>query len=796
VRFSLKWLQEFVDVDVGAEKLGYLLSHSGTKVESIHVPGREIRGVVVAEVLSIVDHPNAEKLTLVDVRTPDGEQRVVCGARNFAVGDRVPLATVGATLPGGFKITERKIRGEVSRGMLCSAMELGVAKDHSGILVLAPDSPLGEDVVSTLELDDAIFDVEVTPNRGDCMGMIGIAREVSALLRNPLRLPDDTVTTEESVASPVSVTIEDAIGCPRYLARYIDSVDDRPSPAPMQSRLLALGVRPISNTVDVTNYVMLETGQPLHAFDADQVHNATIVVRRARPQEKLTTLDGVPRTMHPDDLLITDPDRALAIAGVMGGEDSEVSSGTKAVILEAAAFDAASIAFTSRRHHLRSEASARFERRTDPELIPFAAARACRLLADQGAATVTRDVADEYPRPRDRVILTLRPDRTDAILGYTLDPTDQADYLRALTLNVSESGGALQVEIPSFRPDLEREVDLVEEVGRLAGFDRIHATIPPGVSGTLEEDQRFERRLRRVLVGFGLAEAWTSSFGSPDELDLLELPGDHPARRMVVLENPTANYDPVLRTSLLPGLLRSVARNAAQHADEIALFEVARIYEPTDDPLPQEARVLGATFAGRRGGLGWRGERPPWDFFGAKGVVEATLVAMETDPAEFEPIKGMPFHPTRAASISIGKTRVGAIGELHPRVCERFAVPEGTVAVEIAFAGLLASSHGRVKVAELSRFPAVYMDLAVVVGEGVAASKVADVVRRAGTPEVVSVQLFDVYTGEQVPEGKKSLAFALTLRSHERTLADADAERVRDRIVAALQERTGAQLRT
>jgi phenylalanyl-tRNA synthetase beta chain len=795
VKFSLKWLADYVDIDVDVERLAHLLSHSGTKVESIDQPGAEIRGVVVAEVLSMVDHPNATKLTLVDVLTPEGEQRVVCGARNFAVGDRVPLATVGAVLPGGFEITERKIRGEVSRGMLCSGMELGLSADHSGILVLPPDSDIGDDVVVTLGLDDAVFDLEVTPNRGDCMGMIGIAREVAALLGNELRLPDDAVKTEEDLAS-VSVTVEDAAGCPRYLARYIGSVRIEPAPSWLQARLLAVGVRPISNVVDATNYVMVETGQPLHAFDASNVHEHSIVVRRARPDEKLTTLDGTARTMHPDDLLIADPRRCLAIAGVMGGEDSEVSDSTTSVILESAAFDAASIAYTSRRHRLRSEASARFERRTDPEFIPFAAARACRLMSDHAAGRVASEVADAYPASRERIELTLRPDRTSAILGYPIPAEEQAGYLRALRIEVVAVGDRLRVTVPSFRPDLEREIDIIEEVGRLAGFDRLPTTLPPGVSGSLEPDQAAERRLRRTLAGFGLSEAWTSSFGSPVELDMLGLPDDHPARRMVELANPTADYDPVLRTSLLPGLLRSVARNAAQHADSIALFELARIYEPTHKPLPQETLVLGAVFAGARGAKDWRRDPGLWDFFGAKGVLQSALAAMEIEPAEFASLKGMPFHPTRASSISIRGTRLGAIGELHPSVCERFDVPEGAVAFEVAVAGLLAAATGRAKVEELSRFPAVYMDLAVVVNEGVAAGKVEEVVRGAGAPDVTSVRLFDVYTGDQVPEGKKSLAFALELRSHERTLSDEDAEAVRDRILRALEERTGATLRT
>jgi phenylalanyl-tRNA synthetase beta chain len=794
VKFSLNWLRELVDVDVPIENLAHLLSHSGTKVESIHQPGKGIRGVVVAEVLAINDHPSAEKLTLVDVRTPGGEQRVVCGARNFGVGDRVPLATVGAVLPGGFEISERKIRGEISQGMLCSAMELGVAGDHLGILVLPPGSELGQDVVATLGLDDAIFDVEVTPNRGDCMGMIGIAREAAALLGNPLRIPDADFASERGPESPVSVAIEDPRGCPRYLARYLESVRLGPSPSLMQARLLALGVRPISNVVDATNYIMLETGQPLHAFDAAMIHNRSIVVRRAEPDEKLTTLDGVARSLHPDDLLIADPDRALAIAGVMGGAESEVSEDTTSVILESAAFDAASIAYTSRRHRLRSEASVRFERGTDPELIPFAAARACRLLAEHAQADVSLDITDDYPAPRAPTTLSLRSERASAVLGYELSVEEQAGFLRALKMDVTERDGALEVVVPSFRPDLEREIDLIEEVGRLAGFDRLPATIPPGVFGGLEPEQAAERRLRRVLVGFGLSEAWTSSFGSHAELDMLELPDDHPARRMVELENPTADYDPVLRTTLLPGLLRSAARNTAQHADEIALFELARIYEPTNDPLPQEPLVLGAVFAGARGPTTWRGEERRWDFFAAKGVLQSAIEAMDVETAEFAPLRGMPFHPTRAASVSIRKVRQGAIGEVHSLVCDRFDVPQGTVAFEIAFAGFLAAARGRAKVEELSRFPAVYLDLAVVVNEGVGAGRVEEVIRRAGVPEVASVRLFDVYVGEQVSEGMKSLAFEL--RSHERTLSDEDAHRVRARILRALEERTGAQLRT
>ncbi|MDQ3981895.1 MAG: phenylalanine--tRNA ligase subunit beta, partial [Actinomycetota bacterium] len=594
---SLAWLREFVDVDVPVATLKEMLDLSGTKVDRVHRPGEGIEGVVVAEVREIDPHPNADNLTMVTVTTGDGSQRVVCGAKNFAVGDKVALAGVGASLPG-MTITERRIRGEISAGMLCSAAELGVSKDHSGLLVLPADAALGDDVVRTLGLADTIFELEVTPNRPDCMSVVGVAREVAALTGNELRLPPVDLTPEEGLAAAVTVDIEDEKGCPRYLARYLSGVETGPSPQWMTARLVASGVRPVSNVVDVTNYVLMELGHPLHAFDAAAVPGGAIVVRRARPGETLTTLDGVERTLDPDDVVIAGRDRALAIAGLMGGADSEVSEGTTDVILESAYFDHASIAYTSRRHGLRSEASARFERGADPEAVPVAAARAAKLMAEVAGARVAAEEVDRYPAPVEPPSITLRPARTSKVLGVDVPAERQVDHLRSIGIEATESDGLIATRVPTFRPDLTREVDLVEEVIRLYGIDRVPSTLPPGRAGRLTETQRFDRTLRLTLAALGLREAWTESFLAPKELGDLGLPGDHPARDTVRLENPITEDRPALRTTLLPGLLRAAARNVAHHAEGVALFEMARVYEPSDDELPLEAVLLTAVLSG------------------------------------------------------------------------------------------------------------------------------------------------------------------------------------------------------
>lgn len=796
MRVPLSWLREFVDVDVQPEKLKDMLDLSGTKVEALHRPGRSVKGVIVGEVLAVEEHPNADNLVLVEVRAGDDEvERVVCGARNFAPGDHVPFAQVGAQV-GDLSIGERKIRGQVSRGMLCSAQELGVARDHSGILILPPDTSPGTDVVDILGLDDVIFELELTPNRPDCMSIRGVAREVAAMLGLELKDPDRLGEPPVTVAGNggVEVTIDEPEGCPRYLARYIEGVTVGASPAWLVRRLLATGVRPISNVVDVTNYVLMELGHPMHAFDAALVHKRRIVVRRARSGERLTTLDGTERALSTDDLLIADPKRPLALAGVMGGGDSEVSDTTTDVILEAAQFDHRWIAYTSRRHQVRTEASARFERGADPEIIPFAAERAASLIAQLAGGRAAQDPVDAYPRPAPVVRVTLRPSRTDAVLGVSIAAESQIRHLRALGLAVEPTSDALQVTIPSFRSDLTREEDLIEEVARLAGFDKLPATVPPGRAGGLEPGQAAERFVRATLTGLGLHEAQTTSFMAPGDLDRLALDAEHPARAAVELANPTSDEEPALRTTLLPGLLRSLALNTAHRARGVALFELARIYEPSGVTLPHEPSILAGVVWGERIEPGWTGAGLDWDFFGAKGTLDALFDSLRLT-AIYAPASGMPFHPTRAATVAVGGTSIGVLGEIHPDVCEAFDAPEGAIVFELTAAPLLKQVERAASMEELARFPGVYIDMAVVVDEAVPAGSVGEVVLRAGAPELTSARLFDLYRGPQIPEGSKSLAYALEIRAPDRTLTEEEALAVRDRIVTELAEAFGAELR-
>jgi phenylalanyl-tRNA synthetase beta chain len=794
MKVSLKWLEDYVRVDVPVPKLVELLDLSGTKVESVIERGKDLEGITVAEVLQIDPHPNADNLSLVEIQTGSEQERVVCGAKNFAVGDRVPYAQLGARLPD-LTITERKIRGEVSRGMLCSASELGVSKDSAGILVLPPDSEIGADVVRLLELNDTILDLEITPNRPDCMGMIGIAREVGALLGNDLRLPELSTEPVPIETEPVSVRLEDPQGCPRYVAHLIDEVTLGPSVGWMASRLLAAGVRPISNVVDATNYILLETGQPLHAFDAALVHDHSVVVRRAKDNERLTTLDDAERTLSAQDLVIADPKKAIALAGIMGGANSEVGETTTSVILEAAYFDPGTVARTARRLGLRTEASARFERGMDPDVLMFAAARCAQFISLTAGARPSIQIVDEYPVAIERRRLTLRPDRTTKVLGFELSARAQAGHLRSVHLVVDERDEVLDVEVPRFRPDIEREVDLIEEVARLAGLDHLPSTLPRGGAGGLDATQTAERTLRRALAGLGMHEAWTSSLAGTEELDKLGLADDHPARRMVSLMNPMTEHEDKLRTSLLPALLRAAAHNVAHRVGDVSLFELARVYEPADDSkLPQEPLVLGAVFVGNRVPNRWGGDALAWDFFSAKGVLSTALSSLGATIG-IAASEGSPYHPTRAATVLLGDIAIGSIGELHPDVCDRLDLPEGTVAAEIAIGPVVERMPGKVKVSDLPRFPSALMDIAVVVDDGVAAVLIEETIASIGSPELTDVRLFDVYKGAQIPDGKKSLAYALRLQLAERTLTDEDTSAVLGRIVAALQERFGAELR-
>src|SRR3954471_3658158 len=608
MRAPLSWIRDFTPLDAPVDDVVSALNQLGLEVEGVEQPGAEIRGVVAAEVLNVERHPNADKLSLVDVTTGEAVTRVVCGAPNVVAGMVVPYAPPGATLPGGFTLERRKIRGQVSDGMLCSAEELGLGDDHSGILGLEGGADLGADVRELLGLDDVIFDLAITPNRPDAMCIVGVARELAAHFSLDFTVPGLVAAADASVDNDITVVVDDPVRCPRYLGR-VARVTMGASPAWMAQRLVKAGMRPISNVVDVTNYVLLERNQPLHAFDLSKLAGRGIVVRTARPGETMTTLDDVERTLTGEDLLICDAERTpQAIAGIMGGSTSEVSEATTEILLESAYFERMGIARSSKRLKLRSESSARFERGIDPEAVARNAERAMELLLEVAGARVAADACDVYPAPVERARIRLRPSRVNAVLGTTLDAEDVWDSLAPLgiDLDTDEEGtsadGVVAV-VPTFRPDLEREIDLIEEVARRIGFDRIGRTLPDthGQVGMLTARQQERRLVADALVGLGLSEAITLSLVAPSDLERAGAPLD----RVVRATNPLRAEESVLRSAVLPGLLRAVAGNRAQGLPDVALFEMGRVFltprgprEADAVPLPDEPEHVALALVG------------------------------------------------------------------------------------------------------------------------------------------------------------------------------------------------------
>jgi phenylalanyl-tRNA synthetase beta chain len=792
MRVPLSWLREFVPVDAGAEEIAERLTLSGLHVDEIERPGSAIEGVVVGEVLDVRDIPGAQNLVLVTATTGDGPREIVCGVRNFERGDRVPVALPGAKLPGGLEIGERRIMGQVSSGMLCSPRELEISDDHGGILVLDREAPLGEDIRTALGLDDPVLVIDVTPNRPDALSIVGVAREVSALYALPLSVPSvELQESSEDAEQMASVRIDDPRGCPRYLARVITGVRVGPSPWWIKRRLLAAGMRPIANVVDVTNYVLLERGHPLHAFDLSTLDGRTIVVRRPKKGERLTTLDGVERKLERDDVAICDARRPVAVAGIMGGAGTDVSERTSEILLESAYFDSRRVSRTARRLGSRTEASVRFERGADVSAVPIAAARAAELLARLAGGVVARGAIDVYPRPAKTRRLRLRPARANALLGTEVAPGEMAEHLRAIGCSVTATSRTMiRVEPPTFRPDLVAEEDLVEEIARLRGYGRIPSTLPfGGEGGGLSRAQGLRRLARRVLLGAGLSEAQSLTLIPPRIPDVLALPPSHPWRDVVRVANPLSEEESVLRPSLLPGLLMAASRNIAHGNTSVALFEIGTVFRPASGELPNE-RVEAAWVMCGPAPLGWHEPERSYDFYDGKGVLEALLSALGVDGWSVHPPTHAlpPWHGGRTAEVLLGGREVGLVGELQPSSLRDLGLTGRVVSGSIDLdASIRAAAEFRPQT--ISRFPAVRRDLAVVVDEGAASADVIAVVREAGGSLLESAELFDVYRGAPVAEGNISLAYALAFRDPGRTLTDAEVEPAFARIVEALQGR-------
>jgi len=790
---SERWLREFVDLPpLSPHELAERLNNLGLEVEGVEEVAVDFEGVIVVEVTGIRPHPAADKLRLVTVDTGSGSQEVVCGAWNFDVGAVVPLATVGSRIAGGMEVGDREIRGVRSRGMICSEAELGLGEDASGILVLEPGhAPPGTDLAATLPYPDVLFDVAVTPNRPDAMSIYGIARDLAASFDLPLTRPEHRVE-ETGPPTGAAVRIEAPDLCPRFTLRELSGIDLGPSPLWMRLRLRDAGMRAINNVVDVTNYVMLEYGQPIHAFDADLVPEETLVVRRAAAGERLTTLDSIDRRLHPDDLVVAGPEEPLALAGIMGGETSEVNLQTARILLEVAHFSAPGILLSGKRHGLRSEAVARFERGVDPELPPLVSARAAQLMAELAGATVHRGFIDVYPAPILPLEVELPAGEPTRLLGVELDAATVTGYLQRLGFAV-EGDDPLAVTVPTFRPDVTRPADLVEEVARLHGFDAIPARVPMGTGLGLPVAEARRRLVRRTMVGAGYFEIMTYSFVGADDIADLGLEEGDPRGRPVAIRNPLSEEEGVLRTTLLPGVLRAVRINQSRHHEDVAVFEMGRVFLPSEGPIPDQPYSLAFAAAGAVPGPAWQGGRPERDVFDAVGLWETLR---RTLGVEGELVQEAPagFHPGRAGRVVRDGRTLAELGEIHPAVAERYGIV-GRVAVgEIDLEGLLGEAPVR-RFRAPSPYPPVVFDLAFDLPAEAPAAELETAVAAGAGPNLESLELFDVFTGPPLAEGRKSLALRLTFRAPDRTLTDEELAPVRAGIVERVEERLRGRLR-
>jgi phenylalanyl-tRNA synthetase beta chain len=789
VRVVVSWLRELCPTDLSAEELAELLTRKGAEVESVDHPWAGLSGVIVARVIEVRDHPNSDRLCIARVQTGSGEQEVVVGVRNMGPGDLVPLAPPGARIPLlPEPLGAREIRGVVSNGMLCAPDELGISPSHEGILVLPDPVEPGWDVAQVYDLRDAVLDVEVTPNRPDFLSVLGIAREVAAATGIPLETTDvGPFESEEPADGVATLEVLDPERCPRYLARILRDVRHVPSPIAVQARLTAAGMRPISAAVDATNYAMLEIGQPLHPFDLPLLKGPGIVVRLAEEGERMVTLDDVERTFTADDLLICDAGRPVGVAGVMGGELAEISASTTDILLEAASFQREGIQRTRRRLGLSTEASMRFERGVDPEAVPAGADRACRLVAEWCGASVLRGVLEVGGAPARRRI-AMRASRASSVIGYPVAAADATEVFDRLGMTqVPVDDDTIEVEIPGYRVDLEREVDLIEEVVRIQGYERVGSTLPAvRQTGGLPPRYAFLARVRRAMAAAGLREVKLIPFVSDEDLQLV------PGGRAVRVTNPLQAEEGWLRTRLLPGLLKAARRNAYRHVRSTAIFEASTVFDIASG-VPTESLSVGFVMTGAAD-AGWTTAGRDYDAFDAKGVVEELLAGLGVGWRIGE-APGAPYHPGRSAGVIAGGEAIGAFGELHPKVAAALDLNGRVAAGELDVEALRRLTTGVLEIRDVPRFPPVRRDLAFTVDAATPAGAVQAALEAAAGDLLDSCLLFDVHSGPPLPEGTKSLAFSIDLRARDRTLTDAEAVDAVASIVDRLTREFGARLR-
>jgi len=786
MKISYNWLKEILELDLSPQEVAEALTGAGFPVEDISPLTESIEDIVVAELMEVVPHPNADRLSLTKVNDGKEIHDVVCGAQNIAVGDKVPFAPVGSVLPGNFKIKKAKIRGEVSLGMLCSAEELNLdIQAEDGILQLPKDSEPGQSLSACLGLDDMILDVELTANRGDLLSLRGLTAELAAVLGRPFLLEEPSQPEDQRYSFPVTI---DTGACTRYTGRLIKGVSVQPSPLWLQLRLLACGMRPVNNIVDATNLVMLEWGQPLHAFDADKLPETEITVRQARAGEKITTLDDKERQLDTSMMLITSGDKPVAIAGVMGSLDSEVDENTTNILLESAEFDSVSTRVTAKALGLASEAGARYEKGVDPAVVLPASHRAAALIVQLAGGTVG-SVNSAGSQRVSTWTVEVNLNKINGLLGADIPRETVIEILKNLNLDVQVNGENLTVGVTGRRPDLQIWQDIAEEVGRLYGLDKVPSTLPRGelTSGARKPHQSLEWMMREILSGCGLHEVVPYSFISP------EMAANSLAEQGVEISNPLTRQRSVMRGSMLPSILETVAHNMAHGQQGVAIYELGNIYRPnpTGD-LPHQVQRISGALAGALPGH-WQQPGQNYDFYALKGVVEQLLLGLGID-ARFERTSAEPFHPGRCAAVYVGETQLGHLGQVHPAIMGNWKLDTQVLFFDLDFQALVSVSQSIPDFSAPSKYPAIRRDLALETDVQVEAGNLMEIIAKTGGFLLENVDCFDVYSGSELGQDRKSLAFALTFRHPRRTLKDKEVQALMDKIITALEE-TGVQLR-
>jgi phenylalanyl-tRNA synthetase beta chain len=800
---SYKWLQDYVDLSgITAKELAEKITKSGIEVEGVEVLNEGIKGVVVGYVLEREQHPNADKLNkcLVDIGAGEPVQ-IICGAPNVDKGQKVAVATVGAKLPGGVKIKRAKLRGEVSNGMICSLQELGmegkiVPKEYAeGIFVFPQDAEVGTDAIALLNRNDEILELSLTPNRADCLSMLGVAYEVAAILGREVKLPETKLEpVAEKASDYVKVVVEAPEDNPLYVAKIIKNVKIGPSPLWMQTRLMNAGIRPHNNVVDITNYILLEYGQPLHAFDYDRFGSKEILVRRAKEGEKFTTLDDVERSLTADHLVITNGTEPVALAGVMGGANSEVTSDTTTVLLEAALFNGLTVRKASKDHGLRSEASARFEKGVDPNRVRAAGDRAAYLMAKYAGGEVLTGAAEVDTLTIEPAVIPITLEKINRVLGTDLDMNQVKEIFARLQFEASVDGDTITVTAPTRRGDIKIEEDLIEEVARLYGYDNIPKTLPVGSStpGKLTAYQKKRRVVRQYLEGAGLYQAVTYSLTSEEKAAQYALE----KREAIHLAMPMSEDRSVLRLSILPQLLEVVKYNSARQNDSLAVYETGNVFLANGtDALPEEREHLAAAITGLWTNHSWQGEKKPVDFFVLKGILEGLFAKLGlTDKVEYVQAQVDGLHPGRTAEILLNSKRIGFVGQVHPSVQKDLDLKD-TYVFELSLKAVLEEETDDLQYVPIPRFPSITRDIALVANKETVSDTLKEIILEAGAPLLKEANVFDLYEGDKMEEGKKSIAFSLKYADPERTLTDEEVTKVHEQVLAALKEQAGAVLR-